>query len=88
MGQATDHKDNADPCIVIKKGSSYTLLETSKGLVFLDVKNYIPPGLSLDKTLKIYNTSEIKGIFPYNLLSDPSFFRSNRMPDYSSFGSQ
>ena len=73
--------------MVIKKGTCYTLLQTNDGLVFLDVKNYVPPGLSLNKTLKTYNTSADKGYFPYSLLNDPSFFDSSTMPGYSTFDS-
>jgi len=73
--------------VIIKKGTSYTMFETKQGLVFLDVKNYVPPGLSLAKTLQVYNCKEVKGHFPYTLLGDSEFMSGTTMPDYVDYES-
>jgi len=70
---------------IIKKGSSYTMIQTGGGLTFLDVKNFVTPGLSLDKTLKTYKAPCAKGFFPYKLLSDTSFFEREVPPEYTDF---
>jgi len=78
---------NSPECVIIKKGTSYIMFETRQGLVFLDVKNYVPPGLSLAKTLQTYNCKEAKGHFPYTLLGNQEFMTQTSMPDYVDYES-
>jgi len=78
---------NSNEGVIIKKGTSYTMFETKQGLVFLDVKNYVPPGLSLAKTLEAYDCKEAKGHFPYTLLGNQEFMSGTTMPDYVDYES-
>lgn len=80
-------KENTEQGVIIKKGTSYTMFETRQGLVFLDVKNYVPPGLSLAKTLEAYGCKEAKGHFPYTLLGNQEFMSGTTMPDYVDYES-
>ena len=79
--------ENSTGGVIIKKGTSYAMFETKQGLVFLDVKNYVPPGLSLAKTLQAYNCSEAKGYFPYSLLGNSEFISGSTMPEYTDYES-
>jgi len=84
---SNSNPSNTASGVIIKKGTSYTMFETKQGLVFLDVKNYVPPGLSLAKTLQVYNCKEAKGHFPYTLLGDNEFMSGTTMPDYVDYES-
>lgn len=72
---------------IIKKGPSYTLLESVDGLIFLDMMNFLPPGTSLDKCLKVYKANAQKGYFPYAELKNKDFYTSSTPPPYESYQS-
>ena len=56
---------------VAKKDNSYMFLTTPQ-FKFLDVKNYLAPGLSLDAWCKANGCEIEKQVFPYEWLNDYS----------------
>ena len=49
---------------VIKKGSAYSHISNYR-FSFLDVMNYLAPGVNYSKFLKAYHVEESKSYFPY-----------------------
>ena len=49
---------------VLKRNNKFTAFET-RGLLFLDILNFLGGATSLDTFLKAYGASESKGFFPY-----------------------
>ena len=77
---------NKNPVSVIKKGSSYLSVSTQK-LHFLDLMNYMGPGVSYAKFLNIMNVSEGKGFFPYDILAREGVLSEHKMPEYDDYDS-
>ena len=70
---------------VIKKANAVTCFSTRK-LTFLDVMNYLAPGVSLVKYLKAYGGEiEGKSFFPYEYVSSLERLNETRMPPYDAF---
>ena len=67
-------EDGIEMCI--KRNQNYMFLQSTK-LRFLDICNFLAPGISYAKFLKAYDCQEEKGFFPYEWISvekldDPS----------------
>ena len=73
-----------DDVFVIKQHSRYPVLSTKK-FRFLDIMNYVGPGVSLDMFLKSYNTDKAKGYFPYEWLDHIDKLNSPVLPSYDDF---
>ena len=56
-------------CFVIKRQNNFMCLSTDK-LKFVDICNYLAPGVSYDKYLKAYGCELQKGHFPYEYMDD------------------
>ena len=65
----TPCEDQDESCFVIKRQNTFMCFSTNK-LRFLDIQNYLAPGVSYDKYLKAYGCSAQKGHFPYEYIAD------------------
>ena len=72
---------------VIKKGNVYMCISTSK-LKFLDITNYLQPGLSYEKYLLAYGTEGCKLAWPYEWFTDMSKLDTTELPPIEAFFSQ
>ena len=73
-----------DDVFVIKQHSRYPVLSIKK-FRYLDIMNYVGPGVSLDMFLKSYNTDKAKGYFPYEWLDHIDKLNSPVLPSYDDF---
>ena len=71
---------------VIKKGDSYSCIAT-KTLKFLDMINYLAPGISYDKFLKSQNVAVTKSFFPYEYFDSLQRLNETEFPPYEAFHS-
>ena len=69
---------------VIKRNNRYMQIENSK-FKFLDISNYLAPGCSYSKFLKMFDVAESKSFFAYEYLSHESVLRETTLPSYDSF---
>ena len=74
-------------CFVIKRQISFMCLSTNK-LKFLDMANYLAPGISYDKYLKAYGCDLQKGHFPYEYMDDLVKLDDRALPHQESFYSR
>ena len=72
---------------VIKRQNTYMCLSTTN-LKFLDIVNYLAPGVSYDKYLKAYGCELGKGHFPYEYMDDLQKLEDRVLPPQSAFFSQ
>ena len=72
---------------VIKRQNTYMCLYTDK-LKFLDVTQYLAPGVSYDKYLKAYGCELGKGHFPYEYMDDLQKLEDRALPPQAAFYSQ
>ena len=72
---------------VIKRQNTYMCLYTDK-LKFLDIVNYLAPGVSYDKYLKAYGCELGKGHFPYEYMDDLQKLEDRALPPQAAFYSQ
>ena len=71
----------------IKRQNTYMCLSTTN-LKFLDIVNYLAPGVSYDKYLKAYGCELGKGHFPYEYMDDLQKLEDRVLPPQSAFFSQ
>ena len=69
---------------VIKRQNTYMCLYTDK-LKFLDVTQYLAPGVSYDKYLKAYGCELQKGHFPYEYMDDLHKLEDRALPPQAAF---
>ena len=69
---------------VIKQNARYPVISTRQ-FRFLDLMNYVSPGVSLDMFLKSYDTAKEKGYFPYEWFDDINKLENNELPVYEEF---
>ena len=74
-------------CFVIKRQNYFMCLSTNK-LKFLDMANYLAPGVSYDKYLKAYGCDQQKGHFPYEYMDDLVKLDDCALPHQESFYSR
>ena len=72
---------------VIKRQNTYMCLSTDQ-LKFVDICNYLAPGVSYDKYLKAYGCELQKGNFPYEYMDDLQKLEDRVLPPQSAFFSQ
>ena len=72
---------------VIKRQNTYMCLSTDK-LKFVDICNYLAPGVSYDKYLKAYGCELQKGHFPYEYMDDLQKLEDRVLPPQSAFFSR
>ena len=72
---------------VIKRQNTYMCLSTDQ-LKFVDICNYLAPGVSYDKYLKAYGCELQKGHFPYEYMDDLQKLEDRVLPPQSVFFSQ
>ena len=77
------HNNAAD----IKRQNTYMCLSTDQ-LKFVDICNYLAPGVSYDKYLKAYGCELQKGHFPYEYMDDLQKLEDRVLPPQSAFFSQ
>ena len=72
---------------VIKRQNTYMCLSTDQ-LKFVDICNYLAPGVSYDKYLKAYGCELQKGHFPYEYMDDLQKLKDRVLPPQSTFFSR
>ena len=72
---------------VIKRQNTYMCLSTDQ-LKFVDICNYLAPGVSYDKYLKAYGCELQKGHFPYEYMDDLQKLEDRVLPPQSVFFSR
>ena len=72
---------------VIKRQNTFMCLSTTN-LKFLDVTQYLAPGVSYDKYLKAYGCDQQKGHFPYEYMDGIGKLEDRVLPPQSAFFSQ
>ena len=72
---------------VIKRQNTYMCLSTDK-LKFVDICNYLAPGVSYDKYLKAYGCELQKGHFPYEYMDNLQKLEDRVLPPQSAFFSR
>ena len=72
---------------VIKRQNTYMCLSTDQ-LKFVDICNYLAPGVSYDKYLKAYGCELQKGHFPYEYMDDLQKLEDRVLPPQAAFYSQ
>ena len=72
---------------VIKRQNTFMCLSTTN-LKFLDVTQYLAPGVSYDKYLKAYGCELQKGHFPYEYMDDLHKLEDRALPPQAAFFSQ
>ena len=83
------HNNTAEhtSCFVIKRQNSFMCLSTDK-LKFVDICNYLAPGVSYDKYLKAYGCELGKGHFPYEHMDGIGKLEDRVLPPQSAFFSR
>ena len=71
----------------IKRQNTYVCLYTDQ-LKFVDICNYLAPGVSYDKYLKAYGCELQKGHFPYEYMDDLQKLEDRVLPPQSAFFSR
>ena len=74
-------------CFVIKRQNNFMCLSTDK-LKFVDICNYLAPGVSYDKYLKAYGCELQKGHFPYEYMDNLRKLDDRVLPPQSAFFSR
>ena len=80
-------EDQDESCFVIKRQNTFMCFSTNK-LRFLDIKNYLAPGVSYEKYLKAYGCSVQKGHFPYEYIDDLQKLKERSLPHQAAFFSR
>ena len=83
------HNNTAEraSCFVIKRQNNFMCLSTDK-LKFVDICNYLAPGVSYDKYMKAYGCELQKGHFPYEYMDDLQKLEDRVLPPQSAFFSR
>ena len=81
--------DNSDEIVtnVLKRGSSMICVNYNR-LRFLDIINFVGPGVSLDKYLKTYKVGQTKQFFPYEYFDSLDKLKDNSLPEKDKFYSK
>ena len=80
-------KGNDKTSFVIKRQNTFMCFSTTN-LKFLDVTQYLAPGVSYDKYLKAYGCELQKGHFPYEYMDDLHNLEDRALPPQAAFFSQ
>ena len=82
-----EENDGVGRFFVIKRDNTFMCLLTDT-LKFLDMTNYIAPGLSYDKYLKAYGCKVTKGHFPYEYMDCLTTLDDTALPPKEAFFSR
>ena len=80
-------KGNDKTRFVIKRQNTFMCFSTTS-LKFLDVTQYLAPGVSYDKYLKAYGCMQQKGHFPYEYMDDLHKLEDRALPPQAAFFSR
>ena len=80
-------KENDKTGFVIKRQNTFMCFSTTN-LKFLDVTQYLAPGVSYDKYLKAYGCELQKGHFPYEYMDDLHKLEDRALPPQAAFFSR
>ena len=69
---------------VVKRNNSYVCIAL-QSFKFLDVSQYLAPGVSYEAFLKAYDCSQCKGYFPYEWFDSVEKLNHTSLPDHSDF---
>ena len=83
----TPCEDQDESCFVIKRENTFMCFSTNK-VRFLDVTNFLAPGVSYEKYLKAYGCSVQKGHFPYEYIDDLKKLEEHFLPPQAAFFSR
>ena len=83
----TPCEDQDESCFVIKRQNMFMCFSTNK-LRFLEIQNYLAPGVSYDKYLKAYGCSVQKGHFPNEYIDDLQKLEEHSLPPQTAFFSR
>ena len=72
---------------VVKRNNNYMAIITEK-LRFLDILNFLAPGLSYSKYLSAFKVTEEKGFFPYEYLTNLQQLSETQLPPHAAFFSK
>ena len=75
----SEDEDEDKSCFVIKRLNTFMCFSTTK-LKFIDFINYLAPGFSYDKYLKVYGCTVQKGHFPYEYIDDLRKLEERSLP--------
>ena len=83
------HNNTAEraSCFVIKRQNNFMCLSTDK-LKFLDMVNFLAPGVSYDKYMKAYGCELQKGHFPYEYMDNLRKLDDCALPPQAAFYSR
>ncbi|KAI8511991.1 hypothetical protein Bbelb_110910 [Branchiostoma belcheri] len=70
----------------IKRNNTYMAIGTE--FIFLDLVNYVAPGLSYANVLEAYECQDTKGFFPYKWMDDLTKLDQTRLPPADAFYSK
>ena len=85
--QDNEEEEAAETRFVIKRQNTFMCFATKK-LKFLDVTQYLAPGVSYDKYLKAYGCELQKGHFPYEYMDGIGKLEDRALPPQAVFYSQ
>ena len=85
--QDNEEEEAAETRFVIKRQNTFMCFATKK-LKFLDVTQYLAPGVSYDKYLKAYGCELQKGHFPYEYMDGIGKLEDRALPPQAAFYSQ
>ena len=80
----TDDAQHTSSAFTIKRQNNYMCLTTST-LKFLDITNYLAPGVSYERYLKAYGCAATKGYFPYEYIDALTRLDETVLPPRESF---
>ena len=83
----TPCEDQDESCFVIKRENTFMCFSTNK-VRFLDVTNFLAPGVSYEKYLKAYGCSVQKGHFPCEYIDDLKKLEEHFLPPQAAFFSR
>jgi G:T-mismatch repair DNA endonuclease (very short patch repair protein) len=69
---------------VVKRNNAFSCVETEV-FKFLDICNYLSPGVSYEKYVAAYGCKARKGFFPYEWMTDMEKLKYPRLPDKEHF---
>ena len=85
--QDNEEEEAAETRFVIKRQNTFMCFSTKK-LKFLDITQYLAPGVSYDKYLKAYGCELQKGHFPYEYMDGIGKLADRVLPPQPAFFSQ
>ena len=80
-------EEEEEEIVVIKKRTAYSYISNYR-FKFLDVINYLAPGVNYSKFLKAYHAEESKSYFPYEWFDSTEKLNHPCLPPYEAFWSE